>query len=174
MKIPQNLRGLWEKITGIESIDSNENETFIDEGGPAVKSYYSDDDYDANYGSNNNEAYTSDKVIQLHQKRSNTIHKLVKIKGTDYRNKLKEASGYYKDGHSLYLNMDEANKAATTRVIDFLGGMALYADGSLKRLSTTVYAVYQPGVDVDNDLYADGDADERADRGMFDDFPFSR
>ena len=106
------------------------------------------DDYDIGTKS------TSEKFLRFPEKDSRT-HKIVKVKGQQYHSKLREAANYFKDGHVVYLNMDEANKDATTRVLDFLGGMAYALDGRPEKISNTVYAIVPNGDEIGGDIYED-------------------
>lgn len=149
--------GLWENLVntvrGHRNDEYDEVEVGVD--GTLKEVNHQFDSFDEGIAS-------SKKVMRLAEKDSRT-HKIVKIRGTgtiDFNNKRKEAADYFKDGHVVYLNMDEASKAIMSPVLNFLGGMAYALDGELKRLSTNVYAMIPAGDDIGGDLYGDEDSAE--------------
>ncbi|MCL1903386.1 MAG: cell division protein SepF [Oscillospiraceae bacterium] len=98
---------------------------------------------------------SSRKVMRLAGKESRT-YKVVKIKGStlnDYNLKRKEAADFFKEGHVVIINMEEAGKAIVSPVVDLLWGVAYALNGNLGRINTNTYAMIPFGDDMDGDLF---------------------
>ena len=147
MDLGKKFKNLWNSVTG-ETEETPERETPSDDGFGGALEMNEFDNYEK-------ETEKSQKVLQFPQSADSRVHKVVKIKGTDFNSKRKEAAEYFKRGHTIHLNMDEANKDTTTRVLDFLGGMAYALDGELNRVSTTVYTIVPVGDEFGGDIYGD-------------------
>ncbi|MCL2071782.1 MAG: cell division protein SepF [Oscillospiraceae bacterium] len=80
-------------------------------------------------------------------------HKVIRFKGTEYNLKRKEAAKYFKEGHVVYINMEEANKEILWKVLDFLAGTASALDGNIKMLANNVWAVIPRGDEIGGDIY---------------------
>ena len=160
MGISEKLKGLWGNVTQAVSDDEYIDDVIYgDEGGAALNNSYEPDDYKS-------PASSSEKVIRMATSNDADArtHKVIRVKGTDFNAKRKEAANFFKQGHVVYLNMDEANKDSTSLVLNFLGGMAYALDGELKRLSTSVYAIIPAGDEIGGDIYGDeSKADYRLD-----------
>ena len=84
------------------------------------------------------------------------IHKVVKFVGVEYNAKRKEAFDYFKNGHRVYINMENVNREVKAHVLNFLAGMAYALDGSVKRISEGgVYAILPQGDEIGGDIYDD-------------------
>jgi cell division inhibitor SepF len=145
MSVLGSIRSFGEKFRTRDG-EYDGTTTYLDDGGAAVEANRYDS-YDVGMAS-------SERVMRFAETESRT-HKIVKVKGTDYNTKRKEAANYFKNGHVVYLNMDEANKEIMSPVLNFLGGMAYALDGEIKRLSTSVYAIIPCGDEIGGDIYGD-------------------
>ncbi|MDR0222725.1 MAG: cell division protein SepF [Oscillospiraceae bacterium] len=94
------------------------------------------------------------KVMSLHEKNSFNL-KLHKFKGHQYQETAKKAANDFKAGNSVLLNTEEANKDATTRLLDFLGGVVYALDGKMVRFSSTGYAIVPYNCEITGDIYED-------------------
>jgi cell division inhibitor SepF len=143
MRFKEGFKELFEKFRDKEEYSTDEG--YEEEGSALMDNHY--DDYDAGLAS-------SGKILRFSQKESRT-HVIIKVKKDDFNAKRKEAANFIKEGHSVFLNLDEANQSSISPSLNFLGGMAFALDGSMKKISNTVYGFFPNGDEIGGDIYSD-------------------
>jgi len=113
-----------------------------------VKHY---DGYSSRSGSAKTTA-SAGKVMSLHETGMTNI-RLHRFKGNQWQETVKKAANDFKDGCTVVINTEDANKDATTRVLDFLGGVVYALDGKMVRSSTVNYMITPYNCDIGGDIY---------------------
>jgi len=119
------------------------------ESAPASESHY--DGYDS-YSVKQPAA--AGKVMSLREKSSVSL-KIHRFKGTQWQEIARKAAGDFKNGCAVLLSTEEANKDATTRLLDFLGGVVYALDGKIAKFSTTGYAIVPFNCEITGEIYED-------------------
>jgi len=94
------------------------------------------------------------KVMSLYEKSAISL-KIHRFKGTQWQETVKKAANDFKNGCSVLLNTEDSNKDATTRLLDFLGGVVYALDGKMVRFSTTGYAIVPADCEITGEIYDD-------------------
>lgn len=128
--------------------DDYEDEAYEEEAEstPASENHY--DGYDS-YS-----AKPVGKVMSLREKSSVSL-KIHRFKGTQWQEIARKAAGDFKNGCAVLLSTEEANKDATTRLLDFLGGVVYALDGKIAKFSTTGYAIVPFNCEITGEIYED-------------------
>jgi len=97
---------------------------------------------------------SANKVMSFHEKSTVSL-KIHRFKGNQWQETVKKAANDFKNGSAVLLNTEEANKDATTRLLDFLGGVVYALDGKMVRFSTTGYAIVPYDCEITGEIYDD-------------------
>ncbi|MCL1823310.1 MAG: cell division protein SepF [Oscillospiraceae bacterium] len=131
------------KLTGASSYDERDNGDdtgFVDDTPTMANSRYSDDfGYGTKTGNN--------KVLSI----AATTHLQVIVFKPQKYSEAAEIADHFKNKKTIVLNLENTNKDAANRLIDFLGGVAYAADGDLKRISNTTYMIVPFNVEISGD-----------------------
>jgi len=131
--------------------DDYEDELYEDEGSSESGNRYDDyDSYSAKPAGNSG----SSKVMSIREKSTVSL-KIHRFKGNQWQETVKKAANDFKNGCAVLLNTEEANKDATTRLLDFLGGVVYALDGKMVRFSTTGYAIVPYDCEITGEIYED-------------------
>lgn len=132
----------FKKMTGYEE----EDEDYVDDT-PSVQTTKSSYDDEYNMRSNNSNL----KAGKVFNVPATTRLQLVIIKAEKF-NDAAEIADLFKNKKAVIINLDKTNKEVANRLIDFLGGVAYAADGDLKRITETSYALVPYNVDISGDM----------------------
>jgi len=129
-----------------------EDEIYEEDDSSGAGNRYGDyDSYSAKPAANSG---NSGKVMSIREKSTVSL-KIHRFKGTQWQETVKKAANDFKNGCSVLLNTEEANKDATTRLLDFLGGVVYALDGKMVRFSTTGYAIVPFDCEITGEIYED-------------------
>lgn len=132
----------FKKMTGYEE----EEEDYVDDT-PSVQTTKTSYDDEYNMRSNNSNL----KAGKVFNVPATTRLQLVIIKAEKF-NDAAEIADLFKNKKAVIINLDKTNKEVANRLIDFLGGVAYAADGDLKRITETSYALVPYNVDISGDM----------------------
>ena len=130
----------FKKMTGYEEED------YVDDT-PSVQTTKTSYDDEYNMRSNNSNL----KAGKGFNVPATTRLQLVIIKAEKF-NDAAEIADLFKNKKAVIINLDKTNKEVANRLIDFLGGVAYAADGDLKRITETSYALVPYNVDISGDM----------------------
>ncbi|MCL1832286.1 MAG: cell division protein SepF [Oscillospiraceae bacterium] len=150
MEFKEGMKWVFDKVTFKENTRADEypEET---EGTGALKMESNYNDYKAS-------PTDSDKILRFADKASKAKLRFYKLKGGDWLDVVRKATQDFKDGCSVMINTEDANKDSVTRMLDFMGGVAFSHGGRLVRQGTMTHAVIPEncevgGDDVGGDIY---------------------
>ncbi|MCL2633581.1 MAG: cell division protein SepF [Oscillospiraceae bacterium] len=123
------------------------------EDGSAVLQASYDDDYDFEPVTKKSSS-SSAKIMPLPDRNANNI-KLHRVKENQWQETAKKAAGDLINGCAVFVNTAKANKDATTRLLDFLGGVAYAVDGKTENLGEYCYLFAPCNYDISGDIYED-------------------
>lgn len=132
----------FKKLTGYEE----EEEDYVDDT-PSVQTKKTSYDDEYNMRSSNGNL----KAGKIFNVPATTRLQLVIIKAEKFTDAA-EIADYFKNKKAVIINLDKTNKEVANRLIDFLGGVAYAADGDLKRITETSYALVPYNVDISGDM----------------------
>lgn len=128
----------FKKMAGYEEEEEND---FNEETESASEEGSFDDDYSVGNAKNR-------KILSIP---ATTHLQVIVVKPEKYTD-CAEIADHFKNKKTVVLNLDNTNKDAAARLIDFLGGVAYATDGDLKRIATTTYILVPFNVDISGDV----------------------
>jgi cell division inhibitor SepF len=90
------------------------------------------------------------------------IAKITTLQPRSY-NEARTIGERYRDGSPVIMNLSELDEAAAKRLVDFAAGLAFALRGSIDKVTSRVFLISPPGVEV-----AASDARRLAQNGLFD------
>ncbi len=136
----------FRKITGSGDDDEDERDYDLDNDEDDDRDY--EDNFRPRYNNNISSSASSGKVLNIP---ATTRLQVVVVKPEKFTDAA-DAADHFKNKRAVVLNLDNTNKDIANRMIDFLGGVAYAADGSLKRIANTSYILVPYNVDISGDM----------------------
>jgi FtsZ-interacting cell division protein YlmF len=139
------VKSLWHKITARET-DYDGQEQLFDEEGNALDMDYQNETYD------NSMSSSSEKILRFTGSSERHNLRLYKLEGHNWGVVAKKASDDLKNGCSVMINTESANKDAVTRMADFMGGVAYAIEGRMVKHGST-WAFVPENCELGGDIY---------------------
>lgn len=96
---------------------------------------------------------SNNKVVNLHG--NSKVH-VVLYKPERFGEETRTIADEFLKVHTIVLNLENANKDASRRIIDFLSGVAYAHGGKIKRVATDTFVITPYNVDLTGDDLLDG------------------
>lgn len=103
-------------------------------------------------------AYQSNKVVNIHP---SSHMKVMVIQPEDF-NDAQNICDHLKDNKPVIVNLESVEKEVARRIIDFLSGSVYSLDGTIQKVSSTIFLLAPNNVDVMGDF-----KDELKNKGVF-------
>ncbi|MCL2037003.1 MAG: cell division protein SepF [Oscillospiraceae bacterium] len=110
-----------------------------------------DNNYENEYDSEMMSSNTEKKVVRMVEKVRHNL-RLYKLEGHNWQQESKKAANDLKNGYSVVVNTESANKDAVTRMADFLSGVTYSIDGKIVRLGNS-WTFVPENCDLGGDVY---------------------
>ena len=98
------------------------------------------------------------KVVNIH---ATTQLQVVLVQPDSFEN-VTDIAEHLRDRHTVVLNLENASKEATRRLLDFLSGFAYAQEGKVKKVAVSTYIITPYNVSLMGDLI-----DELENNGMY-------
>lgn len=138
------FKNLYKKLVGDED-EEEETEMAEEEAIEEEETEYEESEDDMTEEKSIREPVSAGKSIEL---------KIARLTGFDAS--VMEVADHLIGNRPVVLNLEEASKEASKRIIDFFSGVAYTVGGQLKSISNGIYIATPSNVDVSNDATAGG------------------
>jgi FtsZ-interacting cell division protein YlmF len=136
------VKTLWQRFT---ARDEYEHEEMFDDEGNALDM---DNHYESGYDSGTER---NEKVMHLHKRHRHNL-RLYMLEGHNWQQTAKKAAEELRNGCSVIINTEKANKDAVGRMADFLGGVAFAIDGRIVKHGSS-WGFVPDNTDLGGDIY---------------------
>jgi FtsZ-interacting cell division protein YlmF len=139
----EKLRGVWQKITARDEYE----EEIREDGELALDT----NRYEDEYGGMKVDTVSSEKIMRFAERARHNL-RFYKLEGHNWQQTAKKAAEELKNGCSILINTENANKESVGRMADFLGGVAFAIDGRLVRNGNS-WAFVPENTELGGDVY---------------------
>jgi cell division inhibitor SepF len=144
------IKGLWHRVTSRDNY--NEYETAPEDYGKDGELALDNNRYEGEYSNAKVDTLSSEKVMRFTEKSRHNL-RFYKLEGHNWQQVAKLAAEELKNGSSIVINTESANKDAVGRMADFMGGVAFAIDGRLIRIGNSSWAFVPENTELGGDIY---------------------